>query len=91
MISADILFEDITQEGGYVIGEIAYGHEGSPEKLTQLIKCVADSGCQIIKFKIFKTSERAIEGHKEWDIFSGLELVKVYHPKTSDNFLKFLI
>ncbi len=68
------LFENLEPENGYVIAEIACGHEGDKKKLKNLIKCVAESKCRIIKFQIFKTHERAIKGHKEWDIFSKLEL-----------------
>ena len=49
-------------------------HEGSPSKLKKLIDCAVISDCQIIKFQIFKTYERAIKGHKEWSIFDKLEL-----------------
>ena len=70
------LFKELVPQNGFVIGEIACGHGGDPKKLKKLIDCVADSGCQIIKFQIFKTFERAIEGHKEWEIFDKLELSK---------------
>ena len=70
------LFSKLQPNNGYVIAEIACGHEGDPKKLKKLIDCVVDSECQIIKFQIFKTSERAIKGHKEWDIFDKLELSK---------------
>ena len=68
------LFSKLQPNNGYVIAEIACGHEGDPKKLKKLIDCVVESKCQIIKFQIFKTFERAIQGHKEWDIFSKLEL-----------------
>ena len=68
------LFSKLQPNNGYVIAEIACGHEGDPKKLKKLIDCVVESKCQIIKFQIFKTFERAIKGHKEWDIFSKLEL-----------------
>ena len=68
------LFDNLKPESGYVIAETACGHGGDPKKLKKLIDCVIESECQIIKFQIFKTFERAIKGHKEWDIFSKLEL-----------------
>ena len=68
------LFEKFTPTNGNIIAETACGHEGDTKKLKKLIDCVVESGCQIIKFQIFKTFERAIKGHKEWDIFSKLEL-----------------
>ena len=68
------LFEKFIPVNGYIIAETACGHEGDTKKLKKLIDCVAESGCQIIKFQIFKTFERAIKGNKEWDIFSKLEL-----------------
>jgi|TARA_B100000929_G_scaffold61954_1_gene47034 N,N'-diacetyllegionaminate synthase len=70
------LFSKLQPNKGYVIAEIACGHEGDPTKLKKLIDCVVESECQIIKFQIFKTFERAIKGHKEWDIFDKLELSK---------------
>ncbi len=70
------LFKKLRPENGYVIGEIACGHEGDREKLKILIDCVSKSKCRIIKFQIFKTKERAIKGHKEWAIFSKLELTE---------------
>ena len=70
------LFQELVPQNGFVIGETACGHEGDPKKLKKLIDCVVDSECQIIKFQIFKTFERAIKGHKEWDIFDQLELSK---------------
>ena len=70
----DDFFSKLKPNNGCVIAEIACGHEGNPTKLKKLIDCVVDSECQIIKFQIFKTFERAIKGHKEWDIFHKLEL-----------------
>ena len=70
----DDFFSKLKPNNGCVIAEIACGHEGNPAKLKKLIDCVVDSECQIIKFQIFKTFERAIKGHKEWDIFHKLEL-----------------
>ena len=68
------LFDKFIPSNACVIAETACGHEGDTLKLKRLIDCVVDSQCQIIKFQIFKTFERAIKGHKEWDIFSKLEL-----------------
>ena len=68
------LFDKFKPENGYVIAETACGHEGDVIKLKKLIDCVIDSKCRIIKFQVFKTFERAINGHKEWDIFRKLEL-----------------
>ena len=68
------LFDKFDPVNGCVIAETACGHEGDTKKLKKLIDCVVESECQIIKFQIFKTFERAIKGHKEWDIFSKLEL-----------------
>ena len=74
------LFDKLIPVNGCVIAETACGHEGDTKKLKKLIDCVVDSDCKIIKFQIFKTYERAIKGHKEWDIFSNLELSdKVWH------------
>ena len=70
----DKLFDNLKPESGYVIAETACGHEGDPKKLKKLIDCAIESKCQIIKFQVFKTFERAIKGHKEWGIFSKLEL-----------------
>jgi N,N'-diacetyllegionaminate synthase len=72
----DKLFCKFKPSNGYVIAETACGHEGDPEKLRMLIDCVVKSKSRIIKFQIFKTHERAIEGHKEWEIFHRLELNK---------------
>ena len=68
------LFNNLIPANGHVIAETACGHEGDSIKLNKLIDCVVDSKCQIIKFQIFKTFERAIENTKEWNIFSKLEL-----------------
>ena len=68
------LFDKFSPVNGNVIAETACGHEGDTKKLKKLIDCVVESECKIIKFQIFKTFERAIEGHKEWNIFSKLEL-----------------
>ena len=68
------LFNNFVPSNGYVIAETACGHQGDSKKLKKLIDCVIESNCQIIKFQIFKTYERAVKGHKEWEIFSKLEL-----------------
>ena len=55
---------------GYIIGEIACGHEGDINKFKRLIDCIAESGAQIIKFQIFTPLERATVDHSEWKIFN---------------------
>ena len=67
-------YAQLTPENGYVIGEIACGHEGDIAKLKLLVDCVADSGAKIVKFQIFSLAERATKGEKAWDIFSKLVL-----------------
>ena len=69
-------YEELIPENGYIIAEVACGHDGDVNKLKQLIDCVAESCAQIIKFQIFVLEERAVEGEKAWDIFSRLELNK---------------
>ncbi len=69
-----VCFDELIPENGHIIGEIACGHEGNPDKLKQLIDCVADSGTSLIKFQMFSLEERAVEGEKAWDIFRRLEL-----------------
>ncbi len=69
-----LTFEQLVPKKGWVIGEIACGHDGKYGQLEQLIDGVADAGAPIVKFQIFKAAERAIEGQKAWDIFSKLEL-----------------
>lgn len=69
-----MLFEELIPKNGYIIGEIACGHEGSLIKLMQLIKCVADAGAQIVKFQIFTPEERAAKDHPEWEIFNKFTL-----------------
>ncbi len=68
------LYNNFIPSNGFVIAETACGHEGDSSKLKQLIDCVIESNCKIIKFQIFKTYERAIKNSKEWRIFSKLEL-----------------
>ena len=70
------LFERLTPENGYVIGETACGHDGDINKLEELIDCVSDSQAQIIKFQIFLPIERATKDHPEWQIFNDLALTK---------------
>ena len=67
-----VSFAQFTSENGHVIGEIACGHEGDPEKLKELIGCVAEGGAHAIKFQIFVPSERATPDHAEWQIFNDL-------------------
>ena len=59
---------------GFVIGEIACGHEGKLDRLFQLIDVVHDGGAQALKFQIYKTNERALPNTKEWSLFGGWEL-----------------
>lgn len=70
----DSLYEKLVPESGYVIAEIACGHEGDLDKLKQLIDCVVQSEAKIIKFQIFVPQERANKDHPEWEIFSKLAL-----------------
>ncbi|MDP6426296.1 MAG: N-acetylneuraminate synthase family protein [Dehalococcoidia bacterium] len=67
-----LVFENLIPENGIVIAEVACGHEGSFDRVKQLVDVVAESDTDIIKYQIFFTSERAIKGEKEWDIFNGL-------------------
>jgi len=69
-----MLFQKFIPENGCVISETACGHEGQIDKLYQLIDCAVDGGAKIIKFQIYYTYERAIEGQFEWDLFSKSEL-----------------
>jgi len=69
-----ISFEQLVPENGHIIGEIACGHDGDPDKLKQLIDCVVEGGVQLIKFQLFSVEERAVRGEKAWDIFCRLEL-----------------
>ncbi len=69
-----INYEQLIPENGYVIAEIANGHDGNLERLKLLIDCVADSSTKLIKFQIFTKEERSVKGDKTWDIFSRLEL-----------------
>ena len=69
-----ISFAELKPENGTVIGEIACGHEGDIGRMRQLIDAVSEGGAPLIKFQIFTTEERAIEGRKEWEIFDRLTL-----------------
>tara|TARA_B100000315_G_scaffold259845_1_gene317617 strand:+ start:3118 stop:4878 length:1761 start_codon:yes stop_codon:yes gene_type:complete len=69
-----IHFDDLAPHRGYVIGEIACGHSGDPDKLLQLIDAVAESSAKIVKFQIFTLEERAIPGEEAWSIFEKLVL-----------------
>jgi spore coat polysaccharide biosynthesis protein SpsF (cytidylyltransferase family)/sialic acid synthase SpsE len=71
-----IHYEHLIPENGYIIGEIACGHEGDINKFKRLIDCIAESGAQIIKFQIFTPLERATVDHSEWKIFNDLSLSK---------------
>ncbi len=75
-VEMDKLFDKFLPENGYVIGETACGHEGSIEKLKQLIDCVVYCDAQIIKFQIFTPEERVAKDHPEWDIFNKLFLTE---------------
>ena len=46
-------FDGLKPEKGFIIGEIACGHEGDSQKLKQLIDCIADSKADAVKFQIF--------------------------------------
>ena len=70
------LFSKLQPNKGYVIAEIACGHEGDIIKFKRLIDCIAESGAQIIKFQIFTPLERATVDHSEWEIFNDLSLSK---------------
>ncbi len=61
-------------KNGFVIGEIACGHEGKLDRLYKLIDVVSESGAQSVKFQIYKTHERALPNTKEWSLFGGWEL-----------------
>ena len=76
--------KDLTPQQGFVIGEVACGHEGNPDRLKALIDCVAEMGAPAVKFQIFTLNERAIEGYPEWNIFSGLVLGKDQWRKAVD-------
>ena len=67
-------FAQFVPENGHVIGELACGHEGDPQKLRELIDCVSEGGAHVIKFQIFVPSERATPDHAEWQIFNDLFL-----------------
>ena len=69
-----ISFAKLKPENGTIIGEIACGHEGDIGRMWQLVDAVSDGGAPLIKFQIFTTEERAIAGHKEWEIFDRLTL-----------------
>lgn len=69
-----MLFQELKPMNGFVVGEIACGHEGSLEKLNQLIDACAESGAQAIKFQIFTPLERVTPDHPEWEIFNQLTL-----------------
>mgnify|MGYP001212852070 CR=1 FL=1 len=71
-----IHFDQLIPSNGYVIGELACGHEGDISKCQKLIDCVASSGASIVKFQIFIPSERATEDHPEWKIFNDLALTR---------------
>ncbi|MCF7907786.1 MAG: N-acetylneuraminate synthase family protein [Candidatus Omnitrophica bacterium] len=68
------LYENLLPKNGYVIGELACGHEGDFKKLKQLIEAVAVSGADGVKFQIFIPQERANKDHHEWDIFNKLAI-----------------
>ncbi|MBT5400371.1 NeuB family protein [bacterium] len=70
------LFEKLKPENGYVIGEIACGHEGNIDKLEKIIDCIHSGGAQIVKFQIFIPEERATKNHPEWKIFNDLSLTE---------------
>ena len=65
---------DLKPNNGFVIGEIACGHEGKLDRLLKLIDVVYDGGAQAVKFQIYKTHERALPNTKEWSLFDGWEL-----------------
>ena len=44
-------------QDGFVIGEIACGHEGKLDRLLKLIDIVHDGGAQAVKFQIYETHE----------------------------------
>ena len=61
-------------QDGFVIGEIACGHEGKLDRLLKLIDIVHDGGAHAVKFQIYETHERALPNTKEWSLFGGWEL-----------------
>ena len=67
-----INFQDLSPEKGYVVAEVACGHEGQFSRIQQLVDVAVYGGARIIKFQIFYTRERAKQGEKEWDIFYPL-------------------
>ena len=71
-MAEELKIDALTPEKGIVIAEVACGHEGSFDRVKQLVDVVEKSDTDIIKYQIFYTSERAQKGEKEWDIFKGL-------------------
>ena len=61
-----------------MIAETACGHDGNLNKLKKLIFIAKKAGAKVIKFQIYKLSERSIRGSKEEKIFKRLLLSELF-------------
>ena len=55
-----LTLEALTPEKGIVLAEVACGHEGSFDRVKQLVDVVAESDTDLIKYQIFFTSENKV-------------------------------
>ena len=71
-----INYEMLIPENGYVIAELACGHEGSVSKFKELVDCAEKAGAKIIKTPIFIPRERKNENDSDWKLINKHCLVK---------------
>jgi sialic acid synthase SpsE len=60
----------------FVIAEVAGAHEGSIEKIKDMIRIASDSKVDAIKFQIFKTDKLVVKNHPKYDSFKKKEFSK---------------
>ncbi len=67
-------FKNISNYNPCMIAETACGHDGNLNKLKKLISIAKKAGAKVIKFQIYKLTERSIKGSNEEKIFKRLLL-----------------
>jgi N,N'-diacetyllegionaminate synthase len=59
-----------------VIAEVANTHNGSPERMANLVRFAAEAKADAIKFQYFKAEDLVGPDHPEYDIFKQLEMTQ---------------
>ncbi len=60
----------------YVVGEMAWSHDGSIEKAKRIIKACADAGCDAVNFHLTSLENYMVPYYREKDKISAFEKLK---------------